>query len=157
MRALGCLLVLILLSACGPRFETRYSYTPPPESPQSRQCLQGCEFQRRQCLTIADNRYQICTLEARNEAAACEADARFDYERCRRRNQDDPDICHYRRAFCSPRTCWRDDGGCDEFYRSCYASCGGSIQAETVCTANCDQAPATSAPAPAAQVLPDRQ
>jgi hypothetical protein len=147
MRALALFLILTLLAACGPRFETRYSYTAPPESPQSRQCLQGCEFQRQQCLIIADNRYQICELEARDEAAECAADARYDYRRCLRRNQDDPEACQYRRAFCPRRACWRDAGNCDELYRACYVACGGSIQAETVCTANCDELPATPVPA----------
>jgi hypothetical protein len=141
MRALLLGVVFFLLAGCGPRYETRYIYTPPADSPQTRQCLQNCEFQRQQCLVIADNNQQLCELQAENEAFRCEAESRYYYERCLNRNPDQPERCRYPRAFCPRRTCWRNDGRCDDLYRSCYTSCGGSIRGETVCTANCEEAP----------------
>ena len=30
---------------------------------------------------------------------------------------------------------------CEERYRSCYQSCGGTVQAERVCVLNCEAAP----------------
>lgn len=145
MRAI-VLSALIVLAGCGPRFETRYSYTAPPDSPQSRQCLQGCEWQRQQCLALADNRFALCEMEARYEVYECRAEARYRYERCLSRNPDQPENCHYQQLFCQRPVCWRDDRHCGELYRSCYAACGGTVEAETYCVANCDEVPATPAP-----------
>lgn len=148
MRSVFLMLMLLLVAACGPRYETRYRYTAPPDSPDSRQCLQSCEFQRQQCLVIEDNRYQLCTLQAANDAYRCQAEARYDYDRCLRYHDDQPERCHYQRGFCPQRACWRDDRHCGELYRSCYVACGGSVESETMCVANCDEAPADLLPAP---------
>ena len=146
MRVYFSIIWLLMLAACGPQYETHYSYTPPQNYPESRQCLQSCEFQKQQCTLLADNSYQLCQAEARNEEYQCEADARYYYQRCINRNRDHPEQCSVQRPFCPSQTCWRDDRRCDELYRSCYATCGGSVRSETVCTSNCDAQPQ---PAPA--------
>jgi hypothetical protein len=135
------LVVLVLLTGCGPRYDTRYVYTAPVDSPETRQCLQSCEFQRQQCLLIADNSFQLCETQAQSDVYRCESEARFYYARCLDRNQDDPERCQIHRAFCPRRACWRDDRRCGDLYRACYAACGGTVRSETVCTANCQASP----------------
>ena len=148
VRGLFSILLLALVAGCGPQYETRYVYTAPADSLESRQCLQNCEFQRQQCMVLADNNQQLCEMQARNEEYQCQAEARYYYARCVDRNPDNPERCRYPHVFCPQRSCWRNDGRCEDLYRSCYTACGGSIQSETVCTANCDDVPPPAMPLP---------
>lgn len=134
------MLPVLLLAACGPRFETQYSLTPPPDSLTSRQCLQSCEFQRQQCQQLADSRYQLCQSQAELRYDRCQDAADYDYQRCLYLRPDNPGSCRRPSGYCFRDYCARDDANCDELYRSCYASCGGRVESRTVCVANCDEA-----------------
>lgn len=137
MRPLVVMMFLFLLGACGPQYETHYSFTPPPQSAQATQCLQSCEIQRQQCKLLDDTRYQACQSQARADKLQCEANQNADYTHCLKKHPDKPKKCS--KPFCMESSCSRNQSDCDQSYRTCYTSCGGSVTSTTICVADCDK------------------
>ncbi len=121
----GLLLGVTLgLAACGPIYETRYSFTPPP-TPEGRVCLLQCDQIRLQCRQFEDMKKENCEQQNRWE--------REHYERCKNAGRKD---CRYPSTYCSTNY-----DRCEEQYRICFQTCGGRVDATTVCVANCEQIP----------------
>lgn len=119
LRIAGVELVLaamgLLMAGCGPIYSTQYVFDP-PTSPQGQSCIFQCENSKMQCEQLQDLRTENC--EERSEA---------EYYRCKNRDEK-----HCYRQYCST-----DYTRCEENYRRCYQSCGGSVRAEKVCVGFC--------------------
>ena len=112
----------LAFSACGPIYETQYSYTA-PNSPQGQMCIQQCEMTRLNCEQMEDMRQENCEYRAERD---------YDYCMDHRYHKDD---------YCSKDWCSTDYSQCERRYNMCYQSCGGQVSSKQVCTAFCDQAP----------------
>ncbi|WP_168220338.1 hypothetical protein [Azospirillum thermophilum] len=128
--------VLALLGACGPIYETQYSFIP-PNSTEGRMCVGQCQQGRTICR-------QGCTLEQQ----ACRNDAKtramMDYQAyVNRQTAEKKPIKKSPSDFeqtwaCGNSSC---EERCESDYRGCFSSCGGQVIAQQVCTMFCDQAP----------------
>ena len=130
-RLLSALLLALLLSACGPMYETRYTFVPPKGS-SGQACILQCENNRMQCEQLAEMRFQNCEDRADREYRDCEHEQVFGYDKKGRWTCVD-------NCYCWRDSCERDTDRCDALYRTCYQTCGGKVKAQTVCVANCDQ------------------
>lgn len=124
-KALFAALCLASLAACGPIYDTRYSFTP-PSTPQGQSCLFHCSQLQDQCEQLEDHRQELCEERARYERERCERDLRRDGKKVKWYD-------------CGTESCTSDYDRCAQQYRSCYESCGGKVSAEQVCVMNCDQ------------------
>ncbi len=120
-------LLALSLSACGPIYDTRYSFIP-PESQVGRACIYQCENGRQSCLQLEQIKYDNCLDRSRYEQERCQN--QLEWEGKKEKWYD-----------CLGESCSNDTDRCDQNYRSCYLSCGGDVKEENVCIANCDQAP----------------
>ena len=147
------LIVVVALAACGPRFETQVTLTP-PETEQGRICAAQCQGTE-----------EICRARADTEAARCEVRAEREADRKRRqcerridrklrlclaaaKTAEDQNACHFKHgADASERIhCDRAPLGqcrpkydqCQQRFESCYIGCGGQVSKRQVCVANCD-------------------
>ncbi len=125
------LLVIFLfpgfLISCGPIYDTQYSYFP-PESSEGRACIFQCENSRSQCQELEHYRNQDCERRSTYDYERCRDDIRYRYDREPKWNE------------CSESSCSADEERCDSQFRYCYQSCGGRVDAQTVCVANCQGA-----------------
>ncbi|MCB0358636.1 MAG: hypothetical protein KDD44_03345 [Bdellovibrionales bacterium] len=119
--------VLVLLSACSPVYRTNYSFVP-PEDPRGQACVFQCQTVKLQCEQLE-----------KSENDRCVDRAEYDYDRCEARNdrrrEDKQDYCY--RSYCPGPNFDR----CEDQYRSCYQSCGGTVNAHTQCVSFCEDAP----------------
>lgn len=116
---------LLFCSGCGPVYDTRYSFIPPTD-PVGRSCIFQCENSRMQCNQIEELTKMNCEQRARQEQQACQW-------RMEMRGEKE----HW--YDCTAESCSTDTEQCDSMYRSCYESCGGRVEAQTVCVMNCGQ------------------
>ena len=113
-----------LIVGCGTIYDTRYSYLP-PRNGQGMHCISNCEDSRSMCRDLENMRSDQCEERAKYEVEMCE----YRYERSGRNPG----------WFDCPRpSCSSDEARCDTIYNSCYRGCGGDVEEETVCVANCD-------------------
>jgi hypothetical protein len=119
-------LTALLLAACGPIYETQYRYHPPADS-EGRACASQCQTSKLQCRDTTE-------LKADNSRLRCEADSRDQYERCLSTSNSEQSRNSCQRRSCSANP---DYGICEADYRTCFAGCGGNVDAVQVCTFNC--------------------
>jgi hypothetical protein len=128
------LLSVMLLSGCGPMYETRYHYTP-PTSEKGRHCLIRCQQNQNTCKNDCRLRQSQCELNERDKA-------RFKYESYKQDQKDKGlEVAKTLRDFMNS---WGSSScsfscGCLSTYNSCYELCGGKVEAEEVCTAFCEE------------------
>lgn len=121
--------LMFLLSGCGPVYETHYSYIP-PRTWHGRECVNQCLTQRAFCRSQCATQKQACHAEADLEALP----SYLSYEH-QQRKSDNPDVetvsdfADY--SACDTRC------GCGSTYRACFSNCGGTVIANTICTAFC--------------------
>lgn len=121
---------MMTLVGCGPMFQTQYTYVP-PSSETGRTCVFQCENSRYQCQQLEEMRKERCEEDARREQERCQ------WQLAMRGKEE-------KWYDCPTASCSADTERCDGMYRSCYQSCGGRVDAKTVCVANCDQIPPAS-------------
>lgn len=126
MRKLLVAVLAVLITSCGPIYETNYRYTPPAD-PLSRPCVSQCLADKGNCRNTQE-------LKAENSRLRCERDARDDYEQCLSNSKGEQG-----RSSCNRRSCNQsaEFGLCEADYRVCFQSCGGIIEEERVCSFNC--------------------
>jgi hypothetical protein len=107
---------LYLFTACGPIYQTEYSFIPPTNE-QGRACVFQCENGKLQCAQIEDMRKERCDDRAEHE-----------YYRCQDRGE----------KYCYRESCSADYENCESRYRGCFQSCGGKVESKQVCTAFCN-------------------
>lgn len=128
-------LVLLLLTACGPVYRTTYHFTP-PDSQRGRECVNACQATLQQCEANATFAHEQCLNRAERSVQACES--RKKYEPDPKKGWKNP-ICVENCLACSRPYCDDPDNDlCDNRYRECYATCGGTIEKIVECTSNCN-------------------
>lgn len=118
----------LILVACGPVYQTRYTYEPPPEM-AGKQCVTQCASIREMCRSSAENR-------AAQERAVCQQSAMLRYAACIATAHSDT-----ARNACSSSTSCNTQAHtehCETDYNRCYQDCGGRGTAETVCVSGCE-------------------
>ena len=123
--ALSTVLFAGLLSACGPKMQTDYHLTP-PEDKGGVACTFHCESEKRDVEQDDDSEYQRCRDDAEEAFEICQEDNEY-------RRKDDREIC-IRRYCPKPK-----EQHCLSAFHRCYEECGGRVDSETYCVANCDQ------------------
>lgn len=118
-------LAVLLITGCGPVYNTTYRLTP-PKSASGRSCILNCSTIQSQCEHLE-----------RIEADRCEDRSRWEQRECERdfeRRGEKP-----KWYDCVADSCTPELERCEEQYRRCYESCGGEVHAETVCVSGCDK------------------
>lgn len=121
------------VTACGPVYETSYSYTP-PRSAEGRMCTSQCQQIQNLCLQNCRLEQQTCTSQARAEAASdysAYVAERTAAKAPVKKRQSDFD---YSYRCSSDSAC---ESRCGNDFRFCYSNCGGQITSQRVCTAFC--------------------
>ncbi len=138
-----CLGLLALLSACGPIYDTQYSLIP-PTTVEGRQCVGQCQQNRTICRQSCTISQQACLNDARSRAM-------YEYQAyvSRQAAEKKPikkSVSDFENSYgCGTNSC---EERCESNYRDCFGGlCGGQVIAQRVCTAFCDEAPRTPAPA----------
>ncbi len=120
----------LMLTACGPIYETRYDYEP---RNANHYCLMDCSDRR-----------QRCESEQTHIYLHCQRNADRDYRDCMDQGRE----CHWSKKhhrykcedpICIKEDCEKDFSPCVDVYNLCYQSCGGAVSSYTVCVQNCDQ------------------
>lgn len=133
MKTLTIILVSLMIVSCGPQFRTDYVFEP-PQSQSGINCTLQCEPNRDQCLQIVELEYERCEINSQRSIEYCEYNIRLTKNRSSKWYE------------CSGDSCSRDTEHCEVNYRSCFQSCGGKVNAVTLCVANCDQIKPVPAP-----------
>jgi hypothetical protein len=141
----GLAAALLVVTGCGPIYETQYRMIPPPDA-NGRMCATQCQQTQTYCRSNCQMIEQACLGNERERAHR-----EYEHYVWERRSQGlalkrSPD------SFYNAYTCSRDscEASCADDYRQCYATCGGTVIPNRVCTAFCDQPP----PPPPAQSQP---
>jgi hypothetical protein len=142
-----CFGILVLLSACGPIYETQYSLIP-PSSAEGRRCVSQCQQERTICRQSCTINKQACVNEARTRAL-------YEYRAyvAKQTAEKQPikkSVSDFENTYsCNNNSC---EDRCESNYRDCFGGvCGGQINAQKVCTMFCDQQPKA---APALSPIP---
>ena len=132
LRKLCCFLfVALFLSACGPMYETTYTYVPPKDT-KGQMCVMQCQNSKSLCQRLCDSETENCKNRQMNEA-------RFKYESYVSQQraagqQPTRDMNSFYDSYGCHHKCH-----CGEDYRSCFALCGGQVIPQTTCVAFCGQ------------------
>ena len=125
-------LLIAFLTSCGPVYKTNYTYIP-PENEEGKSCIFQCDNTKLQCYQLEDMRYQRCLDRADRDYYRCEANRRYVYNYKKKRRE-----CRHN-CYCFRSSCSQTREVCDDRYRTCYQTCGGSVTSETVCVSNCEE------------------
>ena len=117
--------LVVSVSACGPVYQTKYSYIR-PKTRRGNMCLNRCINIRNNCQAMN----QSCRADADHNAGP---EYRRYVRRQRRRNKD---VFMSRSDFADYSGCNTD---CTGSYNQCYENCGGQVIATQVCVAFCDK------------------
>jgi hypothetical protein len=152
-RLLAPLLLVLTLAACGPIYDTQYHFTPPAD-PMGRQLVGQCRMSRDMCRQNCEMREMSCKSEARSYGMR-------EYHRyVEQRRREKAPIKRSPDSFVSDYHCSSSScvDSCDGGYRACYVESGGTVRAQRVCTAFCDQEkpPAQTRPPAQNQQLQNR-
>ncbi len=115
-------LLALLITGCGPVYETQYSYRKPPTQ-EGIACTFQCENLHLQCTHNKELRQQNC--ETNNRIMQLE------YEQCVANKGED-------KCSRDSNSCEIDLDSCKDTYNRCYTSCGGSVSSRVICVEDCD-------------------
>lgn len=126
-RAHGLLLALLstLAYACGPVYDTVYSFTP-PETTYGRECVDTCKDSQSDCESYENEKQSDCEEREKDRMDRCAA-------RIQEKEHRGPKITE-----CGHTTsCTADLSKCETRYRTCYQACGGKVTSKQECVAFC--------------------
>ena len=154
MHLLGLVLMVLLLEggcSTDPVYRTEYQLTQ-PASIAGRQCVTQCETNRMLCIQNKREEQTQCETRAKDEALSCKQQARQDYSNCMRTashtgnyrastESNCRSILQSSSMQCDNRysRCDMDSSACDRSYRGCFSNCGGQVDKQVRCVANCDK------------------
>lgn len=124
-------LIAIVISGCGPIYSTKYEYIP-PHSTGGRMCANDCLEAKSHCQQMAQMREDACRDRA-HRAALLEFKAYQEQKKNLGKKVRKTVADFDRGNECSRST------DCDENYKMCFQTCGGTIQANKECIAFCDK------------------
>ncbi|EKD77159.1 MAG: hypothetical protein ACD_42C00458G0002 [uncultured bacterium] len=122
---------VLMLSGCGPIYQTHYSYIP-PHSRHGRRCINRCLSDRSMCRGQCQTNQQSCQTNANLIAMP----QYLSY--VQQRNAANEPVNLSISDFADYSNC-SDHCGCESTYRACFTNCGGSVLANTQCVAFCNQ------------------
>lgn len=130
-----CVLVvlsLLLLSACGPRYDVVYRYVP-PRSERGMTCVKHCATAKRLCQRVCNSGNSGCLKQARSQA-------RLDYQRyVADQTAAGREPTRTVESFFDSHACPVKQCGCENSYRDCFEMCGGQAIEERRCTHSCNR------------------
>ncbi|WP_115709543.1 hypothetical protein [Legionella sainthelensi] len=123
--------LVVLLTSCGPIYNTEYSYIP-PKSDVAKMCTAQCVQGRNDC-------EQSCRVDNENCRLRAQQSALFEYnhykeEQTRMGFPINKTIKDFDRSSSCNNSCH-----CESTYRECYSACGGEVREHQVCVAFCDK------------------
>jgi len=71
---------LLLFTGCGPKYIIKSEYTPPPETKNSKLCLDNCQNKQIKCQENCQNNFQNCMLNAHDLAKKSEGQRIQNYQ-----------------------------------------------------------------------------
>ena len=129
------LVIITILNACSPVYQTSYSYTPPGDL-ASNTCANQCQLTQLQCEQNILRNLQSCQRRADLNYNLCRSRRFYPYNRINRIGING--IGCFSNRFCNRRTCNGPNIAlCTERYNSCYLNCGGTIITTTECVEHC--------------------
>src|SRR3990167_3408790 len=123
------ILASILLTACGPVYQTTYTYDP-PDAWSGRKCVNRCLEVKSQCNIECSRNNQVCVAEARENG-----DFRYRQYVREQRRLNKPVVLGPE-DFIDTNGCY-SGCSCDSDYRECYMNCGGKVITHQRCVAFC--------------------
>ena len=131
------------LAACGPLYETQYSFIP-PNTPQGAMCVGQSQMVEQMCHQRCDMVEDHCRDEENREAERMYH--RYLEDCARDRKKPEHGLEYFRHYHsCHEIRC---NDICNEDFRFNFSNCGGQVIAQQVCIAFCDKAPAAPQPMP---------
>jgi hypothetical protein len=134
MKKFKLLILIGLLSGCGPVYQTDYQMVP-PQSETGRQCANNCLLSKQNCEQTCQIQEMSCEergrLQSRNEYLEYVAVQHAAGQPVTRREHEFQQYYN-----CSSNYCV---ASCGENYRMCHTNCGGQVVPHTYCTAFCDK------------------
>lgn len=144
--------IAMLLTACGPVYQTHYKFHP-PKSWKGRRCINHCLKARTQCRNRCHRVEQQCRFAAKQAGQI-----RYLEYLASEHMQHDRSVSHAKSKGqpipASPQLKSAGDFidysgchhscGCNQDYRQCYSNCGGQVIAITRCVRFC-KTPSTAA------------
>lgn len=142
------LLGLLLLVACGPRYETRYKYVA-PKNQFGRQCVNFCLRDKAECQNVCQQSMNSCaTISSiagmfdgsytKNANKKCKANSLHGYR--------DPECESDAFSISAPKMttdCNKEkrdcNNNCTQNYNACYSNCGGVVESYEVCVSFCNK------------------
>ena len=128
-----------VLAACAPVYQTRYTLLP-PATREGRACANGCLYMNTTCIGNCRQMKLECNW-ARQSALF------YDGYGYRHHLGGTYGMNTPLNGDCSAISCIEN---CNAAVRACHINCGGTIQATSVCTANCDDPGLPPPPVPPA-------
>jgi hypothetical protein len=131
------LLVLMVtwpVAACGPIYQTTYTYVA-PNSPGTRSCVRDCTEETQDCAARAEHYYRMCEREDEDQAE--EAFRRYRRAREEQKLPVKKSVWDFKSMSCSS---FQSDhkSRCDAHYNACFTDCGGQIVPQRECIMFCD-------------------
>ena len=123
--ALACLLFAVI--ACGPIYDTKYSYQAPYDN-SGKHCVNSCDSMKQKCVSGCNDREQNCEIASNNMDTITniyqpkDKDDKYKYTSSNNLN-------------CSSASCKKD---CKNQYDQCFVNCGGAVTSHQVCVAFCN-------------------
>lgn len=129
---LGFIAVTLLLSACGPIYQTTYSYIP-PASDTGKMCATQCQQNQSMCQQLCNSRADTCQSNARSQAMYA-----YEEYKSEQISQGQP-VTETLNDFYDDSQCSNMNCGCSDSYNSCFTTCGGQIIPKSTCVAFCNK------------------
>lgn len=126
---LGIAVLVSGLTACGPVYDTSYTYVQ-PKAWRGKQCANRCLRDRSYCRSNCQSRDQSC----RNTANLAATPAYLAY--LEQQKQQNFPLDRNVTNFADYSRC-TDRCGCQATYRECFTNCGGEVVASIRCVAFC--------------------
>lgn len=135
---------IVVLSGCGPSYRTDYTFKPPKDR-SGRRCILKCLDKKQACNLQCDKTRKQCQLENQktelvNDLMHMTVPAKTWSHTSEDRHGNtvtgtsmstSVQVPSFTKVNCNT------DCGCDSIYRACYTTCGGEVEAHTVCVSGC--------------------
>lgn len=132
--AIAALLGCAVMIGCSPVYQTQYTLTPPTNK-NGKHCVSQCQQTKTYCRQSAYDRHQVCLTDER--ARADREYTEYKVHQMLKKKK----VWKSSSDFYNPRSCTGHgtySQVCDNDFRGCFATCGGTVVPQTVCVANCE-------------------
>jgi hypothetical protein len=134
-KLLPTLIVSWLVGACGPLYQTTYTYVA-PDSVSTRECVQDCTEETQDCVARTEHYYRMCERE--DEDMAEHAFRRYRRAREEQKLPVKKSVWDFKSMGCSSYQS-EQKAQCNAHYDACFTGCGGQIIPKRECVMFCDE------------------